>query len=85
MSCQARPLAVPGATQRILGADDHPDDPRGLAGYAGQLRREVFKGGPVGEREEEEESVCLLLASLGAERVPQSCTTGQNPPACPGP
>lgn len=36
-----------------FGADDHPDNTRGLACYSGQLSREVFKGGTVGEGEEE--------------------------------
>lgn len=82
MSCQVWPLTVLGATQMILGANDYPDDTRGLACYAGQLSREVFKGGTVGEREEEEESVRLLLASLGMERLAQGCTPGPEP-SCP--
>ena len=61
-------LAVLGATQRILGADDHPDNTRGLACDAGQLSREVFEGGTVSEREQEKESICFLLTSLGMER-----------------
>lgn len=69
MPCQVWPLTVLGAAQRILGADDHPDHTRGLARYSGQLSREVFKGGTVGEGEEEEESICFLLASLGIERL----------------
>lgn len=59
--------------QRILGADDHPDHSRGLAGYSCQLSREVFKGGPVSEGEEEEERVCVLLASLGRGRPVRGC------------
>lgn len=65
-------LTVPGP-RRILGADDHPDHARGLAGYLGQLSREVFKGGPVSEGEEEEERVCVLLASLGRGRPTRVC------------
>lgn len=69
MPCQVWPLTILGATQRILGADDHPDNTRGLACYSGQLSREVFKGRTVGEGEEEEESICFLLAGLGMERL----------------
>lgn len=67
----ALPSVAPvlGAAQRILGADDHPDNTRGLACYSGQLSREVFKGGTVGEGEQEEESICFLLASLRMERL----------------
>lgn len=76
MSCQVWPLTILGATQRILGANDYPDDTRGLSCYAGQLSREVFEGGTVGKREEEEESVCLLHASLGMERLIRDCNQG---------
>lgn len=65
------PLAVLGTIQKILGADDHSDDTRGLTCYAGQLSREVFEGGTVSEREEEEEGVCFFLASLETERLIQ--------------
>lgn len=70
--CQGWPLTFPGTTQRILGANDHPDDTRGLSCYAGQLSRQVFEGDTVSEREEEEEGICVLLASLGMERLAHS-------------
>lgn len=80
MPCQVWPLTVPGAIQRILGANDHSDDARGLTCYTGQLSRKVFKGGTVSEREEEEKSICLLLASLGMQRLIQGLESWQQNP-----
>lgn len=70
-------LCCPRATQRILGANDHPDDTRGFTCYSGQLPRQVFKGGTVSEGEQEEEGVCVLLASLGMDNSRQVTTWPQ--------
>jgi hypothetical protein len=64
-------LIVPGTFQRILGANDHPDNTRCLTCYAGQLSRQVFKRGTVREGEEEEEGIRVFFASLRMETLAQ--------------
>lgn len=58
------PSSLARSPLRILGAHDHPDHIPGPVCHARDLLREVEKGGPIREGEQEEDGVRFLSAGL---------------------